>query len=132
MPKSRIQIARADILRYFDDLQSKVLHKADLARILDDKRSFWRLTQSTTTTTFIDFLINSGQLSASEFPFPKPYTNKTVYAWGAVPVYEVVLGISSKSYISHCAAVKLHGLTEQTPKTFYINAPQRLGRWLAG
>ena len=28
--------------------------------------------------------------------------------------------------------MKIHGLTEQTPKTFYVNEEQRLASWLAG
>src|SRR5258708_6906141 len=132
MAKTRIQIARPDIVRYFDELPSKVLHRADLARILKEQRNFWRLTLDTSTTTFTRFLIDSGRLSAFEFPFPKPYKKKTVYAWGTVPFYEVVLGISSKCYFSHYSAVKINGLTEQTPKTFYINEEQRLESWLAG
>ena len=132
MNKSRIQIARPDIIRYFDELPSKVLHHADLARILNEQRTFWRLTLDTSTTTFIRFLIDSGKLSVFEFPFPKPYKKKTVYAWGPAHFYEVVLGISSKCYFSHYSAVKIHGLTEQTPKTFYVNEEQRLESWLAG
>jgi hypothetical protein len=132
MAKSRIQIAKPDILRYFDDLPSKVLHHADLARILGEQRAFWRLTVGTSTATFIQFLIASGKLSVFEFPFPKPYKKKTVYTWGPVPFYEVVLGISSKCYFSHYSAVKIHGLTEQTPKTFFVNEEQRLQSWLAG
>ena len=132
MNKSRIQIARPDIIRYFDELPNKVLHHADLARILKEQRAFWRLTLSTSMTTFIRFLIDSGKLLAFEFPFPKPYKKKTVYAWGPVPFYEIILGISSKCYFSHYSAVKIHGLTEQTPKTLYINEEQRLESWLAG
>src|SRR5581483_10143810 len=81
---------------------------------------------------FIEFLVTSGKLSVFEFPFPRPYKKKKVYAWGPVSFYEVVLGISSKCYFSHYSAVKIHGLTEQTPKTFYINEEQRLKSWLAG
>jgi hypothetical protein len=132
MAKSRIQIARSDIIRYFDALPSKVHHHADLARILDEQRGFWRLTRGTSTRTFIEFLKASGSLAVFEFPFPKPYKKKTVYAWGRVPFFEVVLGISSKCYFSHYSAVKLHGLTEQTPKTYYVNEEQRLESWLAG
>jgi hypothetical protein len=109
-----------------------VLHHADLARILREQRGFWRLTLGTSTATFIEFLKTSGKLSVFEFPFPQPYKKKTVYAWGPVPFYEVVLGISSKCYFSHYSAVKLHGLTEQTPKTYYVNEEQRLQSWLAG
>lgn len=132
MNKSRIQIARPDIIRHFDALPSKVLHHADLARILKEQRAFWRLTLGTSTRMFIRFLIDSGKLSVFEFPFPKPYKRRTVYAWGSVPFYEIVLGISSKCYFSHYSAVKIHGLTEQTPKTFYVNEEQRLESWLAG
>jgi predicted transcriptional regulator of viral defense system len=132
MNKSRIQIARSDIIRYFDELPTKVLHHADLARIMNEQRAFWRLTLTTSTTTFIHFLIDSGKLSVFEFPFPKPYKKKTVYAWGQVPFYEIVQCISSKCYFSHYSAVKIHGLTEQTPKTFYVNEEQRLESWLAG
>jgi predicted transcriptional regulator of viral defense system len=132
MAKSRIQIARPDIIRYFDALPSKILHHTDLSRILNEQRAFWRLTLDTTTTSFIHFLIDSGKLSVFEFPFQKPYKKKTVYAWGNAPFYEVVLGISSKCYLSHYSAVKIHGLTEQTPKTIYINEEQRLESWLAG
>lgn len=132
MAKSRIQIARPDIIRYFDDLPTKVLHHADLARILREQRGFWRLTLGTSTAAFIHFLKDSGKLSIFEFLFPSPYKKKTVYAWGAVPFYEVVLGISPRCYFSHYSAVKIHGLTEQTPKTFYINEEQRLESWLAG
>lgn len=67
MGKSRIQIARPDIIRYFDELPSKVLHHADLARILNGQRAFWRLTLGTSTTTFVRFLIDSGKLSVFEF-----------------------------------------------------------------
>ncbi len=132
MAKSRIQIARPDIIRHFERLPAKVFHHADLARILREQRSFWRLTLSTSTAAFIRYLIDSGRLSVFEFPFPNPYKRKVVYAWGQSAFYEIVQGISSKCYFSHYSAVKIHGLTEQTPKTYFINEEQRLGSWLAG
>lgn len=132
MNTSRFQIARSDIIRYLDKLPTKVLLYADLARILREQRAFWRLTHGTSTMDFIRFLTDSGRLSKVEFPFPKPYKEKTVYSWGDVSFYEVILGISPKCYFSHYSAVKVHGLTEQTPKTFYVNEEQRLESWLAG
>lgn len=131
MAKTRFQIAKTDIIRHFDELPSKVLHHAEIAQILKEQRTFWRLTLTTTTADFIRFLTDSGKLSAFEFPFRAPYKRKLVYTWGPVPFYQVVLGISSKCYLSHYSAVKIHGLTEQTPKTLYINEEQRLGSWQA-
>jgi hypothetical protein len=132
MRKSRIQIARQDIIRYFDSLDRKVLHYNDLAATLRSQRGFWRLTQSTTTAEFIRFLLESCNLSIHEFPFPAPYKKKTVFNWGEVPFYEILMGISSKCYFSHYSAVRIHGLTEQLPNTYYINEEQRLASWLAG
>ena len=66
-------------------------------------------------------------------PFQSPYKKKKSLRVGARrPFYEVVLGISPKCYFSYYSAVKIRGLTEQTPKTFYINEEQRLESWLAG
>ena len=132
MAKARIQIARPDIIRYFDQLPRKVFQVADLAHHLSLQRDFWRLTQRTSTTTFIRFLMASGKLSELVLPFPSPYKKKTIYTWGKVPIYEALLGMSPKCYFSHYSAAKIHGLTEQTLKTFYVNEEQKLGSWLAG
>lgn len=44
--------------------------------------------------------------------------------WGEVSLYEVALALKHKSYFSHYTAIKFHGLTEQVPKTTYLNAEQ--------
>ena len=85
MNRARIQIAKPDILKLFDELPQKVHKQSELAGILTRERSFWRLTQSTTTNDFIKFLMTSGKLRKIVFPFPKPYNRETRYAWGDVP-----------------------------------------------
>jgi hypothetical protein len=130
--KSRIQIARPDILRFFDELPPKIHRKADLARYLAEQRSFWRLTQETTAARFIDFLLQSTRLRKIEFPFPPPYRRDTRYVWGDVPLYEVMLTLKPGSYFTHYTAVYLHGLTEQVPKTTYLNHEQALASTSTG
>jgi hypothetical protein len=131
MDKTRIRIARPDIIKFFDELPSKVLHHADLARILTEQRAHWRLSSSTNTLAFTRYLIETGSLHRFELPFPPPYKKKSLYSWGLVPIYQVVLGLGSKCYLSHYTAVKIHGLTEQVPTTIYVNEEQRLASWLA-
>ena len=46
---TRLQIAKPDILRHFDELPQKVLRLGDIQRILKEQREFWRLAQSTTS-----------------------------------------------------------------------------------
>jgi hypothetical protein len=132
MAKARIQIARPDIIRHFDELPAKVLRQADLARQLADQRTFWRLTQRTSVTEFVTFLMSSGKLQKYTFPFPPPYKRETRFVWGDVPWYEVLLSLKRDSYFSHYTAVHIHGLTEQVPKTIYLNDEQRLESWLSG
>src|SRR5262245_41500258 len=123
MNKARIQIAKPDIVRYFDQLPARVLKPSELGRALADNRGFWRLAQNTTTSDFVAFLVQSGQLQRHDFPFP--YRREIRYAWGDVPLLEVLLTIKPGAYYTHYTAMRMHGLTEQVPKTIYLNHEQR-------
>src|SRR5688500_8138563 len=122
MNRARIQIAKPDILRHFDQLPQKVLKLSDIATILSEQRDFWRLTQKTTTPVFIKFLVQHGKLNRLDFPFP--YRSEHRYAWGDVPFVEVLLTLKKDAYFTHYTAVRMHGLTEQVPKTIYLNHEQ--------
>lgn len=120
---SRIQIAKADIMSYFDSLSDRVLMAADIAAVLSKERKFWRLAQRTTANEFIGFLQSHGKLRKFDFPFP--YRKEIRYTWGEVPLLEVLMDVKKDCYFSHYTAVRMHGLTEQLPKTIYINHEQR-------
>lgn len=126
MNTTRIQIARRDIWKLFDEQPRKVMRQSDIAKILAEHRSFWRLAQGTTTAEFISFLTAPGRLSKLVFPFPHPYAQEVRYTWGEVPVLEVMLTLKPNCHFSHYTAVRMHGLTEQVPKTTYLNFEQPL------
>lgn len=126
MNKTRIQIAKPDIVKLFDEQPLKVLRQSDIARILVEHREFWRLTQRTTTLNFIRFLMDSASLSKVVFPFPKPYPREVRYSWGNVDLRDVMLTLKPKCHFSHYTAMQIHGLTEQVPKTTYVNFEQPL------
>lgn len=123
MKKARIQIAKPDIIKYFDESPQRVFKLSDIARILVSERGFWRLAQSTTTQNFIDFLTKHGKLTRLSFPFP--YRKEHRYVWGHIPLLEVLLTLKAGAYYTHYTAVRMHGLTEQVPKTIYLNHEQR-------
>ena len=75
-----------------------------------------------TTGSFIDFLVNQTKLKRFDFPFP--YRKEIRYSWGEIPLLEILLTLKSNAYFSHYTAVKMHGLTEQVPKTIYLNHEQ--------
>ena len=132
MNSTRIQIAKPDITKLFDEQPVKVLRQSDIARILTVHREFWRLTQRTTTLNFIKFLMDSASLSKVVFPFPKPYPREIRYTWGQVDLRDVMLSLKPKCHFSHYTAMQIHGLTEQVPKTTYLNFEQPLASTSSG
>ncbi|AWV05383.1 hypothetical protein DM992_39265 (plasmid) [Burkholderia sp. JP2-270] len=117
MNRSRIQIAKADIIKHFDELPTHVLKLKEIRAILADQRAFWRLAQSTTADNFIAFLQLHAKLRKVEFPFPQ--RAEQCYAWGDVPLLTILLSLRKNLYLSHYTAMRLHGLTEQSPTTIY-------------
>jgi hypothetical protein len=124
MNKSRLQISKPDIIKFFNSLTVQIHRQKDIANYLAQQRDFWRLAQSTTVRAFIQFLIDSERLTKIVFAFPKPYKRETRYAWGEVSPYQIMLTLKPSCYFSHYTAVKFHGLTEQSPKTVYLNDEQ--------
>ncbi len=122
MRKSRFSIAKPDIIEYFNNSEKKVYSKLELGDILYRERRFWRLTHSLTVDGFIELLIDGTQLKRHKLKF-KPNTI-TRYSWGKVDILDLALGLNKNGYISHYTAVFYHGLTEQLPKTIYINTEQ--------
>lgn len=124
MNKTRLQIAKPDIVEHFEKEAPKVLKLTDIKAILSEKRAFWRLAQRTTTQPFIEFLTEHSKLKRLDFPFP--YRTEIRYVWGDVPLLEVLLTTKPNCYFSHYTAVRMYGLTEQVPKTIYLNHEQHL------
>lgn len=118
---SRIQIAKPDILRFFNERPQKLYTSTDLSRVLDQQRSFWRLAVRTTVSEFIGFLLNHG-LRRFAVAFPSA-GESACYTWGDVPLMLRLQFLKPRSYYSHFTAMQRHGLTEQSPQTIYLTQP---------
>jgi hypothetical protein len=114
---TRIQIAKPDIIKAFSQ-GANVLTARDVSAIFHRQRDFWRLTKSMPLTDFIQFMTGKTALKKVSYPFPqRPVSG---YTWGEVPTLETLLGLVENSYFSHYTAMRIHGLTEQVPKTIYF------------
>ncbi|MGA7511274.1 MAG: hypothetical protein WBW46_00175 [Candidatus Sulfotelmatobacter sp.] len=122
-PLSRIEIAKPDIVKFLDESSRRVYNKSELARVLTSNRGFWRLTQGTGVNQFISFLMENSKLTEVGLT-AENYSGFVRYAWGEVSAYQVALSVKPRSYLSHGTAVSLHGLTDQIPKTIYVNQEQ--------
>jgi len=56
--------------------------------------------------------------------FPLTYRPEIRYTWGDVPFYALVNSLKPQSYFTHYTAFVFHELTDQLPKTVYLNHEQ--------
>lgn len=115
---TRLQIAKSDIVKAFSQ-GPEILRASDFASFFDQNRTFWRLAQRTTLREFSNFMVEKSDLRRITIQFPQQVVSG--YTWGNVPLWETLLGLVKDSYYSHYTAVRIHGLTEQLPKTIYLS-----------
>ena len=79
---SRLQIAKPDIAAFFDDSDSRLYKRSDIASILAVQRSFWRLAQRTTLNEFIEFL--TSKISLQKLTLKATHHSEQIirYVWG--------------------------------------------------
>ncbi|MFN6399994.1 MAG: hypothetical protein ACK449_08875 [Planctomycetota bacterium] len=122
-PRTRLSIAKADILAALAKSKQKIFSKTELEELLSENRAFWRLAQKTTVRQFIQFLEKNANLQSHNLKFPRPIAR---YSLGDIGPFELVQSIHQNGYFSHYSAMSFHGLTEQIPKTIYFNIEQSL------
>ena len=110
-----------DIINYFDRLDKKIFTRSDIDNILTENKAFWRISDSTTLTKFIAFLLEKTKLELFKFEFSR---NILLYAWGHVSPYELIASIKPGAYFSHYTAMQFHELTDQIPNMIYLNFEQ--------
>lgn len=123
---SRIDIAKPDIVKLFESSEQKIYWPAELASIVAQHRNDWRLTQATNARTFIEYLLAKTTLTEVRLaPENYPEAKEIVrYVWGPASAYALALSLKRNAYLCHGTAVFLHSLTEQLPKTIYVNSEQ--------
>lgn len=125
MPRKPPRILQAEpaIARFFNEANKHVYTEGELGVALSENRATWKLPDYVTTPRFISFLAETGKISVAEV-VSEHYRSATRYIWGKASPFAVALSLRSSAYLSHGTAVFLHGLTDQIPRTLYINKEQ--------
>lgn len=123
MSPTRLQLAKRKIVAFFQNSERRVFSHRDLGTILSRNRVTWNLAYSTTVNDFIDFLLQSTELRQAELK-SEEYSLAARYAWGQVSPYLLALSIKRNGYLTHATAMFFHALTDQIPKTIYVNFEQ--------
>ena len=122
MVNLKMKMPKLDLIKHFEGLPAKIFTRAQIEEILSENREFWRLSNSTTVHSLINFMLAQTKLESVKFEFPN--RNIMRYTWGKVPSYEIINSLKPDSYFTHYTAVYLYELTEQIPKTVYLNFEQ--------
>ena len=122
MVGTRFQIAKKDIIAEFDKSGRNIFAYLDISAILEKSRRFWRLPVGLTVREFVNLLLLYTGLKKVDFDFP--IRRITRFTWGDVSALSLALSVENNSYFTHYTAMFLHNLTEQFPKTVYVNFEQ--------
>lgn len=119
---TRLEIARSDIHRYFDEQVKRVFLLSEIQQIMSRNHQDWRLAMSTSSEDFLKFLTGPKKLRKVELKFPS--RKEVRYIWRSAPLSEILLTLRPKCHFSHYTAMQMHDLTEQDARTVYINYEQ--------
>ncbi len=120
---AKLDLMSRDIFRSFDEMTAHVYTATSLAQVLGANRQEWALPEYVGVSRFVDFLATRGKLSQVTIE-GQPGRPLTRYVWGEASPYSIAQSIRGSAYLSHGTAVFLHGLTDQIPRTMYVNKEQ--------
>jgi hypothetical protein len=123
MRTSKLIAAKADIEDFFRSSPIKAFRKTYLSDVLASHREEWGLPAGLTFSKFLSFLLSECELK-EEVLESEHYTAERRFVWGTPSVYAVALSLRNRSYLTHLSAMCLHGLTDQSLGTVYVNYEQ--------
>ncbi len=126
MPKEpALETSRKTIVSSFNERRPRAYRLADIRSVLEEQRDAWKLPATTSAAQLIGALKDEGGLREVKLqPDVAEYRDITRYVWGACTPLEIASTLKESGYMSHGTAVFLHGLTEQLPRTLYVNHEQ--------
>lgn len=121
---TRVAEGRARLVRFLDGVPQRVYSRQELLRLFHDHAPEWQLLSRVTPSNFIDYL--QSELGMEQVVLlGETHSQKfTRYLWREPSVLEVAGSLRSTAYLSHASAVYVHGLSDQIPRTLYVNYEQ--------
>ncbi len=124
MKPSKLRKTKPAIVKYIASQSCGVFSPSQLSRLLSALIFDRKIGEGVTNKEFILFLSSEGLIRKIKLEFPgKTFTR---YILENASVFEIALSIFPRSYLSHYSAVFVHHLTDQIPKTVYVNHEQKL------
>ena len=98
-PRTRLSIAKADIIKAIEAASRKVWTSEQLNALMREHAEFWRLAKNQTLIGFIEFLLRDTKLNKATLTFPRGEITR--YIWGEASVFELALTVYPKANLLH-------------------------------
>lgn len=114
-----------NVVALLAETSGRVFSRRELISFLRDAAGGGRIPRSASASQLITFLETHGLSRIALRPPDSVQTRPIVrFAWGPASMFAVGVSMRLGAYLSHGSAVFLHGLTDQIPKTIYVNKEQ--------
>ncbi len=114
--------SKAQIEGFFDQSAKKSFTAKALESVLNQNRLLWNIPESKTAENFITFLKSRSHMNTSVLYRVGSNYDLRLFTWRTTDQLTVFTGLKNNAYYTHYTAMFLHGLTEQIPKTYYLNS----------
>ena len=108
----------------FDDADTRVFAPRALSNFVTQRRDEWNVSKETPNDAIIEALIKQIELEKILVRSPNYDDTITRYVWRNPSPYVVALSLRPNAYLSHGTALVLNDLSDEIPKTIYVNKEQ--------
>jgi hypothetical protein len=124
MRANRIRKAQTGIRRVFGKERRRVFSDHDLVALFRQHREEWWILANITSSDFIEYLQREMKVRKITLKGETHSQKFLRYLWGDPSVIEVAAAMRTNAYLCHSTAMFIHGLTDQLPRTLYVNYEQ--------
>jgi predicted transcriptional regulator of viral defense system len=107
-----------------DAQERRVFGTQDLVRLLNENRAAWGVRSDVGPKDFFEYLQKELALKHVVLKGVSHDHAFTRYLWRTPTALEVAVSLRSTAYLCHLSAVSVHGLTNESPRTLYVNYEQ--------
>jgi predicted transcriptional regulator of viral defense system len=119
------QQRKAKVTKFFAAHGQRVFLSTELGSVLSNNRETFGFPQSYSATQFRDFLLGEQILEKASIQQIEGSQSELIrYVVPDTSAYAVAQTLRRGSYLSHASSIFLHGITQQIPKTIYVNKEQ--------
>jgi predicted transcriptional regulator of viral defense system len=122
MRKSSFEKAKDEIINTFDLSSESIYSYKDLESLFKSNRNKWKIAKSSTLSSFISFLQNNNILKKITIKYT--WITFTKFIYREPSIFKLVHKLKKNAYLTHYSAMYIHNLTEQIPKSVYLNFEQ--------